>query len=104
MKMATNLATILYTGADADPSSVGHQFDLGIGVTFARVRVVSADHEVQRLYTVLVASGELFRRYDSNENMTIEGDEVLQAVGDYFDGKITRDEVIGMVQLYFFSV
>ena len=72
------------------------------GVTLVRIRLESADGEVERTYTVLIANGELFRRYDANENREIERDEVLRAVDDYFAGKLTRDEVIGMVQLYFF--
>ena len=33
----------------------------------------------------------------------IDRDEVLRAVRDYFDRDLTRDEVIGMIQLYFLS-
>ena len=88
---------------DADLSAVGHQVDLSTGVTFARVRVMSADQEAQRTYTVMVANGDLFRRYDVNEDRVIDRDEVLQAVRDYFAGNISREEVIGMVQLYFFE-
>ena len=88
---------------DADFEASGHQVDLRAGVTFARVRVTSPDQQVRRTYTVLVADGGLFLRYDTNQNRTIEGDEVLQAVRDYFDGSLSRDEVIGMIQLYFFD-
>ena len=44
---------------------------LGAGVT-------SPDWEVRRIYAVLVADGDLFRQYDSNENRVIGRDEVLQ--------------------------
>ena len=86
---------------DADVETPGHQVDVGPGVIFARVRVVSADREAERLYTVLVADGTLFIRYDADEKGVIDRDEVLQGVRDYFDGLIGRDEVIGLVQLYF---
>ena len=88
--------------ADADVETPGHQVGLKAGVTFARVRLESVDGEEERTYTILIASGELFRQYDVNENREIDRDEVLMAVRDYFDGLLTRDEVIGMVQLYFF--
>ena len=52
---------------------------------------------------MLVADGDLFRRYDADENGVIDRDEVLQGVRDYFDGIIGRDEVVGLVQLYFFE-
>ena len=68
---------------------------LKAGVTFARVRLESADGEEERTYTMLIASGELFRRYDGNGNREIDRDEVLMAVRDYFDGLLTRDGVIG---------
>lgn len=87
---------------DADVRTPGHQVDLNAGATFVRVRVVSADLEAERTYTVLLADGDLFRRYDSNENRVIDRAEVLKAVRDYFDGNIGRDEVIGMIQLFFF--
>ena len=87
---------------DADLETDGHQVNLGPGVTFVRVRAESGDLQANRTYTVLVANGGLFRGYDANDNRVIERDEVLRAVRDYFDGNLTRDEVVGMVQLYFF--
>ncbi len=84
--------------SDADMSAVGHQVDLNAGVTFVRVRGVSADREAQRTHTVLVAEGDLFRQYDANENRVIDRDEVLRAVRDYFEGDVTRDDVLEIVQ------
>ena len=42
-------------------------------------------------------------RYDVNGNGTIERDEVLKAVADYFGGLISREEVLEVVKLYFGS-
>ena len=42
-----------------------------------------------------------FHRYDLNRNGTIERDEVVAAVKDYFHGLITKDEVIELIKLYF---
>ena len=90
------------TQADADGERAGHQVVLRSGVTFARVRLNSVGGEEERTYTVLIATGELFRRYDVNENRAIERDEVLRAVEEYLAGELSRDEAVGMIQLYFF--
>ena len=41
--------------------------------------------------------------YDANNNGTIERDEVIQAIRDYFADVIDRDEVIAVIRLYFSS-
>ena len=89
--------------ADADLDTAGFQADLEPGATFVRVRAMSEHLQAERTYTMLVANGELFRRYDANRIRVIERAEVLRAVRDYFDGDLTRDEVIGMIQLYFLT-
>ena len=40
-------------------------------------------------------------RYDLDRNGTIERNEVVAAVKDYFDGLMTKDDVIELVKLYF---
>ena len=42
-----------------------------------------------------------FSRFDLNNNNKIEREEVVAAIGDYFDGDISKDEVIELVKLYF---
>ena len=88
--------------SDADGGTAGHQVDLNVSATFVKVRAVSMDGEAGHIYTILVANGDLFRRYDANENQMIERDEVFPAVDDYFAGIITLDEVLGIIELYFF--
>ena len=39
--------------------------------------------------------------YDANRNGTIEKDEVLAAIADYFAGLIEKDEVLALVARYF---
>ena len=39
--------------------------------------------------------------YDANGNGTIERDEVILAIKDYFAGAISRDEVIEVIKYYF---
>ena len=42
-------------------------------------------------------------QYDVNNNLTIEFDEVLAAVKDYFDDRITLEAVLEIVKVYFAS-
>ena len=46
-------------------------------------------------------AGTLAPRYDVNDNLTIELDEVLAAVKDYFDDRITLEAVLDIVKVYF---
>ena len=39
--------------------------------------------------------------YDLNRNGKIDRDEIIKAIGDYFDREITKDEVIELIRLYF---
>ena len=45
--------------------------------------------------------GPLGDRYDANNNGSIERDEVIAAIRDYFDDLISRDDVIAIIRLYF---
>ncbi len=40
-------------------------------------------------------------RYDANEDGIIDKSEVIDAIQDYFDGKITKEQAIEVVKLYF---
>ena len=55
--------------------------------------------------TIIIVTIEVteasFSKYDLNNNNKIERDEVVAAIGDYFDGDISKDEVIELVKLYF---
>ena len=45
--------------------------------------------------------GPLGDSYDANNNGSIERDEVIAAIRDYFDDLISRDDVIAIIRLYF---
>ena len=51
--------------------------------------------------TVKVIDMTLGSPYDLNNNELIDRDEAIAAVADYFNGEISRDDVIGVIQLYF---
>ena len=42
-----------------------------------------------------------FSPYDLNSNESIERDEVIAAIKDYFDGTITKEDIIELIKLYF---
>ena len=46
-------------------------------------------------------AGTLAPQYDANNNLMIEFDEVLAAVKDYFDDRITLEAVLEIVKVYF---
>ena len=72
-------------------------------------RVTAEDGETSRTYTVAVtvvvtgSQQSLKSRYDANNNDVIDRDEAIGAVVDYFDGLISRDEVLEIIVLYFSS-
>ena len=53
--------------------------------------------------TITVTNVGLDNPYDENDDGTIERDEVIAAIQDYFADpeRVTRDDVIGVIQLYF---
>ena len=48
-----------------------------------------------------VAQMELLSKYDANRNESIERSEASRAVSDYFDGEISKDDVLAVLVLYF---
>ena len=48
-----------------------------------------------------VAQMELLSEYDANRNESIERSEAIRAVSDYFDGEISKDDVLAVLVLYF---
>ena len=53
--------------------------------------------------SIEVATVSVVHRYDLNRDGTIEKNEVLKAVSDYFAGIIKKEEVMELVSLYFSS-
>ena len=48
-----------------------------------------------------VAQMELLSEYDANRDGSIERSEAIQAVSDYFNGEISKDDVLAVLVLYF---
>ena len=56
--------------------------------------------------TITVTSavlGRLGSKYDADHNEVIDRDEVLAAIADYFNGRISLEDVLELVKLYFAS-
>lgn len=45
--------------------------------------------------------GEIIMKYDGNKNQTIERTEAAQAVADFFNNLITREQAVAVTQFYF---
>ena len=82
---------------DADEATAGQQVEFGPDLPAIKIRVVSEDGLASHTYTI----SDLGTRYDANDNGTIDRDEAIAAVADYFAGLISRDEVIAVIALYF---
>ena len=80
---------------------------LGVGSNVITVEVTAEDGRTTETYTVTVTRAQeasresLLDRYDSNEDGTIDRDEVISAITHYFAGDLTRDETIEVIKLYF---
>ena len=53
--------------------------------------------------TIIVTEADLGDRYDADDNGTIDKDEATAAVVDYFGDLISKDALIEVIKLYFFS-
>ena len=113
--------TLTYTLGGADVSS----FDIGRSTGQITVGAGTAlDYAAGASYTVSVTAadpsgssaaigvtiavfdedlGELGSRYDTDNDRVIGRDEAIAAIIDYFADLITRDEVVGVITLYFAS-
>ena len=113
--------TLTYTLGGADASS----FDIGRSTGQITVGAGTAlDYAAGAGYTVSVTAadpsgssaaigvtiavfdedlGELGSRYDTDNDRVIGRDEAIAAIIDYFADLITRDEVVGVITLYFAS-
>ena len=80
--------------------------DFESGVTEYSVEVTAIDLSLASTTIAVAISvtdvslGETGDRYDADSNEVIHRDEVTQAIQDYLDGLISRDEVIAVIRLY----
>ena len=82
-----------------DPANLDHEHQ--VTVTATDPSGASATITVTIAVTDL-SLGEPGDTYDTDHDELIDKDEAIQAVHDYFDDLITRDEMIAVVRLYLF--
>ena len=71
-------------------------------VTVTATDTAGANDTITVTITVNTSTlGPLGDRYDANGNGSIERDEIIAAIRDYFNNLITRDDVIAVTRLYF---
>ena len=113
--------TLTYTlgGADAGPFDIdaaNGQITVGAATTL--------DYETQTTYTVVGTATDIFdvtdsvtvtisvtnvdlpgkaNDYDADRNERIDREEAISAVIDYFDGLLTKEDTLQIIQLYFSS-
>ncbi len=76
--------------------------DLTLGKTYTANLTATDSAGFGAIIIVVIEVAEsMHHRYDLNGNGVIERDEVIAAVADYFNGDITKGEVIELVTLYF---
>ncbi len=103
--------TYSLSGADASLFSVDEEtgqisvregVELALGTTYT-VNLTATDSAGFGAIVIVVieVTEASFSPYDLNGNATIERDEVVMAIRDYFDGAITKGDVIDLIKLYF---
>ena len=103
--------TYSLSGADAvlftvDPATGQIRVKIGAVLQVDRTYTIvltatdSAGMGVLIIVSIEVAESHL-AAYDANDNYIIDLDEVIAAIGDYFDDDISKDDVIELIKLYF---
>ena len=83
-----------------DPNNTDHEYQ--VTVTATDPSGATATTTVTITVTD-VSLGTLGDTYDADHNETISRDEVIQAITDYLDGLITREQVLEIINLYIFG-
>ena len=82
--------------------SVKAGMDLTLGNTYTVNLTATDSAGFGAIIIVMIEVAEAsFSPYDLNGNASIERDEVIMAIRDYFDGDITKSDVIELIKLYF---
>ena len=81
---------------------VKEMMDLTIGKTYTVNLTATDSAGFGAIIIVMIEISEAsFSPYDRNGNENIERDEVIMAVKHYFDGLITKNDIIELIKLYF---
>ena len=103
--------TYSLSGADASLFAVDEEtgqimvregVEMALGTTYSVNLTATDSAGFGAIVIVMIEVTEAaFSPYDLNGNDAIERDEVVMAIRDYFDGAITKGDVIELIKLYF---
>ena len=103
--------TYSLSGADASLFSVDEEtgqigvregVELALGTTYTVNLTATDSAGFGAIIIVMIEVAEATHHaYDLNRNGKIDRDEIIKAIGDYFDREITKGEVIELIRLYF---
>ena len=95
-------ASLFTVDEETGQISVREAVELAIGSTYTVNLTATDSAGFGAIIIVMIEVTEAsFSPYDLNGNDAIERDEVVMAIRDYFDGAITKGDVIELVKLYF---
>ena len=95
-------ASLFTVDEETGQISVRDGVDLAIGTTYTVNLTATDSAGFGAIVIVMIEVTEAaFGPYDLNRNAKIERDEVITAIKDYFDGLITKSDVIELIKLYF---
>ena len=95
-------ASLFTVDAETGQIRLGQAVTLELGQTYT-VNLTGTDSSGTGAIIIvdIVVAEAPYHRYDLNRNGSIEKDEVLAAVSNYFAGLIEKDDVLDVISLYF---
>ena len=95
-------ASLFTVDEETGQISVREGVELALGTTYTVNLTATDSAGFGAIVIVMIEVTEAsFSPYDLNGNDAIERDEVIMAIRDYFDGDITKGDVIELIKLYF---
>ena len=95
-------ASLFTVDEETGQISVRDGVELALGTTYTVNLTATDSAGFGAIVIVMIEVTEAsFSPYDLNGNDAIERDEVIMAIRDYFDGAITKGDVIELIKLYF---
>ena len=95
-------ASLFTVDEETGQITVREGVELAIGTTYTVNLTATDSAGFGAIVIVMIEVTEAaFGPYDLNRNAKIERDEVITAIKDYFDGLITKSDVIELIKLYF---